>query len=126
MVLPRWLARVNRRITNRALGRIPDRISPFVLLHHVGRNTGRHYTVPLAGFMIPDGILLTPTYGPEADWVRNVLAANTFTLQRRGEAHTFGDARLVDRADAWPHLPRFVRIAMRVIGVTRFVVADWR
>jgi deazaflavin-dependent oxidoreductase (nitroreductase family) len=126
MVLPRWLARANRRVTNRALGRIPGRISPFVLLHHVGRSTGKHYTVPLAGFMIPDGILLTPTYGPEADWVRDILATNVFTLERRGETHTFGDARLVDRADAWPHLSGFVRLAMRAIGVTRFVVADRR
>lgn len=124
MVLPRWLARVNRRFTNRILGRIPDRISPFVTLHHVGRTTGRHYAVPIAGFVIPTGILLTPTYGPQADWVRNILAADTFSLDRRGTTHTYTAAKLVDRSEAWPHLPVLVRLAMRVIGVSWFVVAD--
>lgn len=126
MVLPRWLARANRKVTNRVLGRIPERISPFVTLHHVGRSSGRAYAVPLAGFMIPGGVLLTPTYGPEADWVRNILAAVEFSLERRGQTYTFGDARLVGRSEAWPHLPGFVRLAMRILGVHSFVVAGLR
>lgn len=124
MVLPRWLARVNRRYTNRLLGAIPDRISPFVTVRHVGRRSGRQYAVLLAAFRTPTGFLITPTYGPDADWVRNVLAADAFELERRGERFRLNTVRLVDRREAWSHLPLFVRVFMRLLGVHSFVVAD--
>ena len=124
MVLPRWLARTNRRFTNRLLGRIPQRVSPFVTLHHVGRKSGRPYAVPLAGFATATEILLIPTYGPGGDWVQNVIAAGAFSVQRRGELLSFRDAHLVDRTTAWPYLPRFVRLAMRALRVHWFVLAD--
>ena len=124
MVLPRWLARVNRRYTNRVLGAIPDRISPFVTVHHVGRRSGQPYKVPLAGFITPSGILLTPTYGPEADWVRNLLAAESFEAERRGQVMLLENARLVSRNEAWPYLPVLVRLAMRIMKVRSYVMAD--
>lgn len=124
MVLPRWLATTNRRLTNRILGRIPDRFSPFATLHHVGRRSGTEYSVPLAAFSTETGYLLTPTYGPEADWVQNLLAADSFVLERRGRRTVLTDARLVDRTIAWPYLPRVVRFAMRVLRVHWYVAAD--
>lgn len=123
MVLPRWLARTNRRFTNRILGTIPDRISPFVTVRHVGRTTDKHYEVLLAAFSTPGGVLLTPTYGVKADWVRNVITAETFQMVRRGEISTFRNVKIVDRSVAWPHLPGAVRLAMRILGVHQFVAA---
>ena len=124
MVLPRWLAKVNRRFTNRILQRIPARISPFVRIHHVGRKTGASYRTVLAAFRTPTGYVLTPTYGPDADWVRNVLAAGNFTLEANHGAHALRDARLINRREAWPHLPLLVRAAMRVLRVNWYVAAD--
>ena len=124
MVLPHWLAITNRHFTNRILGRIPRRFSPFVTVHHVGRHSGRKYSVPLAAFSIGPEYLLTPTYGPEADWVQNVLAANSFELEERGRLIPLKDVRLVDRTTAQPYLPRMVRLAMRVLRVQWYVMAD--
>jgi deazaflavin-dependent oxidoreductase (nitroreductase family) len=124
MVLPRWLARFNRRYTNRVLGLIPRRISPFVVVHHTGRRSGNPYATLAAAFTTPDGFVLPPTYGPEADWVRNVLASGSFTLDRRGVAYRLGNARLVARAEAWPHLPPPVKLAMRLIRIEWYVRAD--
>ena len=124
MPLPRWLARLNRSLTNRVLGALPHRISPFLIVRHTGRHSGRLYTTPLAGFDTPSGIVITPTYGPEADWVKNVLAAETFAVDRRGTLRTDERARLVPRSEAWPHLPRLVRLAMRALRIEWYVYAD--
>ena len=124
MVLPRWLAKVNRRFTNRILQRIPARISPFVTIRHVGRKTGVGYATLLAAFRTPTGYVLTPTYGPDADWVRNVLASGNFNLQANDEVHSLRNARLINRSEAWPHLPLLVRVAMRVLRVDWYVAAD--
>ena len=125
MVLPRWLARANKTITNRFLGRIPRRWSPFAIVHHVGRNSGCHYSVPIAAFRTERGFLLTPTYGPQADWVRNVLTAASFHLDRKGEIYSLSSARLVGREEAWTYLPRPIRLAMRLLGVHSFLRADY-
>ncbi len=124
MVLPRWLARVNRSLTNRILGLIPRRWSPFVVVHHVGRRSGERFATLLAAFRTSTGFVLTPTYGPDADWVRNIIATGTFVLDRRGTLLELSNARLVPRREAWPHLPRVVRIAMRLLGVEWYVAAD--
>ena len=124
MVLPRWLAKTNRRVTNRVLGRIPERISPFVTVRHVGRATGRQHEVLLAAFSTPEGVLLTPTYGIEADWAQNVIVSGSFQMVRRSEISSFHSVRIIDRRLAWPHLPKAVRFAMRILRVHHFVVAD--
>ena len=124
MVLPRWLARFNRRVTNRVLGLIPRRISPFVIVHHRGRSSGRPYATLAAAFPAETGFVLTPTYGPEADWVRNILAADSFVLDRRGDHLTLNNARLITRTAAWPHLPAPVRLAMRLMRIEWYVQAD--
>lgn len=124
MPLPRWLAATNRRLTNKVLGRLPRRISPFVIVHHTGRMTGRHYTTPLAGFSTSDGMILTPTYGLAADWVRNILTAESFDIDRRGSLITVANARVVSRAEVRPFLPPLVRVAMRILRVESYVRVD--
>lgn len=124
MVLPRWLAKFNRRFTNRILGLIPRRVSPFVVVHHSGRSSGKPYATLAAAFATTDGFVLPPTYGPEADWVRNVLSSRSFTLDRRGTAYPLDNARLIPRTEAWPHLPPPVRLAMRLMRIEWYVRAD--
>lgn len=124
MVLPRWLARFNRSVTNPVLGLLPRRWSPFVIVYHRGRRSGKPYATLAAAFATEDGFVLTPTYGPDADWVRNILASESFIIERRGVTHQLADARLVPRAGAWPHLPGFVRLAMKILKVEWFVRAD--
>ncbi len=124
MVLPRWLGKVNRSITNRILARVPARFSPFVTVHHRGRKSGQLYSIPLTAFRTETGYVFTPTYGPDADWVRNVMAADSFTLERDGQTYELHNTRLVTRAEAWPFLPLLIRVAMRVLRVQWYVAAD--
>lgn len=51
MAFPRWVARVNRRVTNRLLARLVGRIPNLAILHHRGRVSGT--PVPRAGHGVP-------------------------------------------------------------------------
>jgi deazaflavin-dependent oxidoreductase (nitroreductase family) len=124
MVLPRWLARFNRRVTNRVLGRIPSRWSPLVLLHHVGRTSGKQYSTPLAAFRTDFGFVFALTYGPGADWVQNVLGADSFAIDARGVRHELAGARLIPRTEASRYLPTPVRVALRLLRVEWFLAAE--
>ena len=124
MVLPRWLAVFNRSVTNRLFGLIPRRWSPFVIVLHRGRNSGKPYATLIAAFPTRDGFVLTPTYGPDCDWVRNVLSSQSFAVDRRGTTYQLTGARLIGRNEAWPYLPTLVRMAMRALNVEWYVRGD--
>ena len=84
MPLPRSIARVNRRVTNRLLGGLAQRLPGFGVVVHKGRTSGRQYRTPVNVFRRGDRYIIALTYGPNADWVRNVLADGGCTLETRG------------------------------------------
>lgn len=115
MPLPRALARFNRRVTNRVLRHLVGVIPAFVEVHHVGRRTGRTHVTPVAAFDTVGGTAIALTYGVDADWVRNVLAADGATLRRGREATPMTAPRVVTGAEALALVPRFVRPVLRLL-----------
>jgi deazaflavin-dependent oxidoreductase (nitroreductase family) len=93
MPYPRWLATINKRVVN------PRQIrkGKFPVVAHVGRTSGRVYQTPLDAYPTKTGYVLVARYGPESDWVRNILAAGTATLRIGGEEHTLDSPRLVSQ-----------------------------
>ncbi len=53
----------------------------LMLVHHVGRKTGRRYRQPVSYAAMPDGALLTPGGGR---WVRNLTDGLPVHIQLRG------------------------------------------
>jgi deazaflavin-dependent oxidoreductase (nitroreductase family) len=116
------LARFNRRVPNRVIGRIAGRrLSPVGYMLHQGRKSGRQYRTPVMPLPLPDGFLVSLPYGPERDWVRNVVAAGRCTLLRGGRRFELADPRLLDAAGAAPLLPAPLRPALRVVPGIRFL-----
>jgi len=126
MPLPRAVARANKRFTNRFIEPVVARTAGFAVVSHAGRRSGSAYRTPVYAFPVDrtstDGQLVVAlTYGPEADWAKNVLAGGG-TIAYRDTERAIGRATVVGREVAWPHLPGVVRFALRVLRVTDFML----
>ncbi len=116
------LARFNRRVPNRVIGRIAGRrLSPVAYMLHQGRKSGRQYRTPVMPLPLRDGFLVSLPYGAERDWVRNVVAAGRCALLRGGRRFELTDPRLLDAAGAAQLLPAALRPALRVAPRIRFM-----
>jgi deazaflavin-dependent oxidoreductase (nitroreductase family) len=93
--LPHSVARFNRRVTNRVLGLLAAYLPGFGVVVHEGRKTHRRYRTPVNVFRRPGGYVIALTYGPSADWVRNVLASSGCELETRGRAVHLTRPRLI-------------------------------
>ena len=126
MPLPRALARFNRRVTNPITRRFAGRLPGFAIVVHHGRTTGREYRTPVNAFARPGGgYVLALTYGPDAQWVRNVLAEGGCTLEVRGRRVELGEPRIVGDP-ARRALPGPVRAILGLLDVDRFLELDRR
>ena len=77
MPIPKAVAAFNKRVTNRITGPFAGRLPGFAVVTHVGRSSGRHYRTPVNMLRRGADYVFVLTYGPQADWVRNVEAAGS-------------------------------------------------
>ena len=96
MPYPRWLAKINKRVINPKAIRKGD----YPVITHIGRRSGRSYQTPLDAYPTKTGYVIVVRYGPNSDWVLNVLAAETVTLRVDGEVLSLGSPRLVSQKEA--------------------------
>ena len=94
MAAPRWLARFNRRVTNRLTLRMAPRLPGFGVVVHTGRRTGRLYRTPVNVFPRPAGFVIALTYGSDSEWVHNVIASGGCALETRGRTYQLSSPRL--------------------------------
>ncbi|MFD1506804.1 nitroreductase family deazaflavin-dependent oxidoreductase [Georgenia yuyongxinii] len=114
--LPRWLGRANRLVLNRVMGLVAPRLPGFAVLTHVGRRSGREHSAVVNIFRAGPGYRVALTYGREADWVRNVLAAGGCWITTRGRRVELAEPRLVhDPTVAWA--PPLVRELLGLLDV---------
>ncbi|MFJ8813195.1 nitroreductase family deazaflavin-dependent oxidoreductase [Amycolatopsis thermoflava] len=123
MVLSKKVARFNRVATNRVLGPLTKGLPGFGTIVHRGRKSGKTYRTPVNVFRAGDGFVVALTYGPQADWVRNVLAAGGCGIEMRGQVVETTRPRLV-HDEKRTSMPAGVRQVLSVIGVTDFLFLD--
>ena len=124
MPLPLWLARINRRFTNRFFMTFAGRVPPWVILHHRGRTSGREYHVPLAAFRVDGGFVFALTYGSSADWVRNVVAAGDCEIVRAGTVHLLAAPRVISADRGLALTPAVVARVLRLIRCREVLLMD--
>jgi hypothetical protein len=119
------IARLNRRVTNPILDPIVWHLPGFGRVETIGRRTGARHVAPMMGFPSSDGRVVTfaLTYGPEANWVRNALAAERFWYRTRSG----GIVELVEprayRDPTRAAMPPPVRLALGLLRVDDFLEA---
>lgn len=55
------------------------------VIRHRGRVSGRTYETPVAARLTEDGFVIATVYGPNTDWLKNVLADGCATIVHEGE-----------------------------------------
>ncbi|MBV8931645.1 MAG: nitroreductase family deazaflavin-dependent oxidoreductase [Kutzneria sp.] len=120
MVMSKRMARFNRAVTNRTLGRLAPRLPGFGVIRHRGRKSGRDYRTPVIVFQRGEGFVVALTYGSHTDWTRNVLAAGDCELEVRGQVVRLVEPRVyVDETRSG--LPFPVRSILTLFGVSEFL-----
>jgi deazaflavin-dependent oxidoreductase (nitroreductase family) len=100
MQLPQWLARFNRYVTN-PIQRIWAGWAPTMgILEHVGRKSGKPYRTPLSVFSTDEGVAIMLTYGPDRDWLKNIVSAGSCRMRRYGKTIELSDPRVMPKAEA--------------------------
>lgn len=120
MTLPPWLARANRHVTNRLLGPLAPHLPGFGVVVHTGRKSRRRYRTPVNVFPRADGYVIALTYGPDADWVRNVLADGGCMLETRGRTLRLSRPHLF-RDERRRSMPAPVRLILALADVSDFL-----
>jgi deazaflavin-dependent oxidoreductase (nitroreductase family) len=114
MRVPRAVAQFNRRVTNPVARSLTPWLPCLGTLEHVGRKSGRHYRTPLLVFKTQDGFVILIGYGPQTDWLKNVLAGGPTVLHKRGKALALASPRIVSKADAAPLVTPVPRLFYRL------------
>jgi deazaflavin-dependent oxidoreductase (nitroreductase family) len=92
----------------------------FAIITYRGRKSGKTFRTPMNVFRRGDTYIFALTYGPDVQWVKNVLAAGEADLQRRTRHVPLRDPELF--ADPTRHLvPWPVRIVLGLMEVTWFL-----
>ena len=100
-------------VTRRFAGHLPG----FAIVHTTGRATGRPYAIPMNVFRQGDAWIMALTYGADAQWVGNVLAAGGCVLEHRGRRIRLTDPEVV-HDPARRSIPIPVRWFLALVGVT--------
>lgn len=120
MPIPKTVGRWNKAGLNRLTRRIAPWMPGLGVIVHRGRRSGRRYQTPVNVFPAGSGYLFALTYGPDTDWVKNVLAAGGCELRTRGRAIQLGFPRLVHDESRSSVRP-LERQVLRILGVAGFL-----
>jgi len=120
MPIPRVVGRWNRVGLNRVTRHIAPWMPGFGVVVHRGRRSGSRYLTPVNVFAAEDGYVFALTYGPDTDWVKNVLAADGCELHTRGRTIQLVSPRLF-HDQSRPGIRPVERQVLRVLGVADFL-----
>jgi len=93
----------------------------FGVLTHRGRTSRHIYRTPVNVFRRGDSYLFFLTYGSDVQWVKNVLAAGSCSIETRGEVIRLVEPEVITDPELRP-APAPVRfIESRIAGATRYL-----
>jgi len=91
------------------------------ILHHRGRSSGRAYATPLGMRRLGDRFVMPRTFGENAAWYLNVLAAGGAVVTYLGTDYTLVEPEVIDYATAAPAFPQYERLQFRLIGINEYL-----
>jgi deazaflavin-dependent oxidoreductase (nitroreductase family) len=121
MPLPHWLTRANLVVLNRLTAPFAARLPGLGVLEHVGRRSRTVRRSPVAAFRRgPRRYVIALWYGPDAQWVHNVIAAGACRVRTRGRWIRLTDPRRF-RDPARRDIPWAIRPLASLLRVDEFL-----
>jgi deazaflavin-dependent oxidoreductase (nitroreductase family) len=125
-MLGRRMARFNRQVLNRLTRPLARHLPGFGVIIHRGRRTDRLYKTPVNVFRHGGDYVVALTYGPESDWVKNVLAAGGCELITCGCRIPLV-APHIEHDESRRLVPAVIRPMLRLLRVADFLyLGSWR
>jgi len=89
------------------------------VIRHVGRISGREYETPIVAVSTGDGFVIALPYGPNTDWLKNVLACGSATIVHEGTTHRVDQPEIDALMAADRFFPSKEQRTHRLFGVTQ-------
>ena len=87
------------------------------ILRHTGRKSGKQYQTPVTATWTAEGFVIGLPYGPNTDWLKNVLANGSATLAYQGSSYQCDEPKVVSSTEAAPDFSARERRILRLMGV---------
>jgi deazaflavin-dependent oxidoreductase (nitroreductase family) len=91
----------------------------FSILRHRGRRSGQMYATPISAMPRGDFFWLGLTFGEDAAWARNILAAGECDLRYRGTDYHLTDPAVLDTAAVRSQLTPVMGFGLAMLGVPK-------
>jgi deazaflavin-dependent oxidoreductase (nitroreductase family) len=98
---------------------VASKLPTFAILTHRGRRSGRTYKTPINVFRRGDDYLFFLTYGSDVQWVKNVLAAGSCSIETRGRVVELVEPELITDPKLRPAPPHVRFVEGRIAGATQ-------
>jgi deazaflavin-dependent oxidoreductase (nitroreductase family) len=114
-----------RNVVNRYVNPITrplaKKLPNFGILTHRGRNTGRTYRTPINVFRRGREYFFFLTYGSDVQWVKNVIATGSCSIETRGRVVELVEPELITDPELRPAPPLVRFVERRIAGVTQYL-----
>lgn len=87
------------------------------VIRHIGRISGRAHETPVDAVGTDDGFVIALPYGPNTDWLKNVLASGSATIVHDGATHPVDRPGVVPTSVAAPLFSASDQRTHRLFGV---------
>jgi deazaflavin-dependent oxidoreductase (nitroreductase family) len=115
------LRHVATRYVNPVLSPLARKLPTFGIVTHPGRKTGHIYRTPIMVFRRGEAFYFILTYGSDAQWVKNVIAAGSCSLETRGRVVKLVEPELITDPELRPAPPHVRFIERRIAGATQYL-----
>jgi deazaflavin-dependent oxidoreductase (nitroreductase family) len=116
------IRRFNRRILNPVvLSFAGRRRSPYAVIRHVGRRSGRLYATPVVAVPTEDGFIIPLPYSEATDWCQNLLAGEQSAIVWHGETYPVIKPEVMDAETALAAFPHWMQWTLRRLEIQHFL-----
>jgi deazaflavin-dependent oxidoreductase (nitroreductase family) len=100
---------------------VAKKLPTFAILTHRGRKTGRTYRTPINVFRRGNDYFFFLTYGSDVQWVKNILATRSCSIETRGQVVELVEPELITDPELRPAPPHVRFVERRIAGVTQYM-----